>query len=91
MTVESKRKILTRIAQVQTDIDTLKKVIVDLASNEFVSATLASAGGSRSYTRRGIGEVKETLTILKEELKQLRLLLRDKSGLQPDSQYIIWS
>lgn len=91
MTTVQKKKILIRVQQLEADISTLKQVLFDLATQEYVSATLASQGGSKSFTRRGIGDVERAIEILKNELKQCRKLLRGVNGIQPDTQYITWS
>ena len=51
MTISQKRKILVRISELESDIDTLKKTRLEIAANGYASATLASSGGSKSYTR----------------------------------------
>lgn len=91
MNIVQQKKILVRIQTLQSDIETLKRVLVDLASSEYVSATLASSGGSKSYTRRNISDVKEALVILRDELRQTRKLLRNESGLAPETIATIYS
>lgn len=79
MTIIQKRKILTRIQNLERDIETLKQVRLDLASSEFVSATLSSGGGSKSYTRQNIGQLNETISELIKELNQYRNMIATDS------------
>lgn len=75
MNTEQKRKILQRIVDIEHDIDELKKARTEIAVNGYASATLASGGGSRSYTRIDISKLTEAISALTSELKQLRNLL----------------
>lgn len=61
MTVIQKRKILQRIVDLENDIETLKKVRVNLATEPYVSASLASSGGSRGYTKMDVSKITETI------------------------------
>lgn len=79
MTIYQKRKILTRIQNLERDIETLKQVRMDLASSEFVSATLSSGGGSKSYTRQNIGQLNEAISELVKELNQYRRMVTTDS------------
>ena len=69
MTIEQKRKLLKRIAEVERDIDSLKKARTEIAANGYASATLASGGGSKSYTRLDISKITEAISALTSELK----------------------
>ena len=75
ISTEQKRKILQRIAVVESDIDALKKARTEIAANGYASATLASGGGSKSYTRLDISKLTEAISALTTELKQLRGML----------------
>lgn len=75
MNIEQKRKILRRIALVQQDIDALKDARLEVARSGYASATLASSGGSKSYTRINIKELTDLLSELSEELIGLRGLI----------------
>lgn len=77
MTTDQKRKILQRIVVIEADIDALKKARTEIAANGYASATLASGGGSRSYTRLDISKLTEAISALTSELKQLRNMLND--------------
>lgn len=77
MTTEQKRKVLQRIVVIETDIDALKKARTEIAANGYASATLASGGGSRSYTRLDVSKLTEAISALTSELKKLKGLLRD--------------
>ena len=83
MTTEQKRKTLRRIVQVESDIAALKEVRMRLASSEYASASLASGGGSKSYTRADSGKITEAIDQLLQELKGLRALLRGSSVALP--------
>ena len=83
MTIEQKRKVLERIVALQSDIETLKQVRVDLAASGYASATMSSGGGSKSYTRLDIGKVTEAIGELVRELKSLRSLLNGNATLVP--------
>lgn len=76
MTTTQKRKILKRIVDIESDIETLKQARVELATNGYASATLASGGGSRSYTRLDISKLTEAISALTSELKKLKGLLK---------------
>ena len=79
MTTEQKRKTLQRIAEVEHDIEALKKARTEIAASGYASATLASGGGSRSYTRLDISKITEAISALTTELKQLRQMLNTAS------------
>ena len=84
MTIDQKRKILQRIVVIEADIDALKKARTEIAANGYASATLASGGGSRSYTRLDISKLTEAISALTSELKQLRSMLNE------DAQQSLW-
>lgn len=52
---------------------------MELASSEFVSATLSSGGGSKSYTRQNIGQLNEAISELVKELNQYRRIVTTDS------------
>lgn len=83
MNVVQQKKILQRISVIEADIETLKSVRVKLATQQFVSATVSSGGGSRSYTRADLSKISEVIAELTSELKQLRRLLTGENGGQP--------
>lgn len=72
MTIDQKRKTLQRIAVLESDIEKLKQVRVEIAQTGYSSATLSSGGGSKSYTRLDISKITEAINALTSELKQLR-------------------
>lgn len=90
MNVEKTKKILQRIATLETDIDTLKQVRIEIAASGYASATLGSGGGSKSYTRLDLGKISELINSLTEELKGLRTLLGQQNPAQPKSIYHIY-
>ena len=75
MTVIQKRKILTRISEVEADIEELKRCRVEIAKNGYASATMSSGGGSKSYTRLDLSKITEAISALTSELKKLRAVL----------------
>lgn len=75
MTTSQKRKILTRIQEVEKELDGLKSVRAQLLENPYQSATISSGGGSKSYTVADAGRISEAIGELVEELKKLRALL----------------
>lgn len=76
MTTEQKRKVLKRIVEIESDIDVLKRARTELASSGYASATLASGGGTRSYTKLDISKLTEAISALTSELKKLKGLLK---------------
>lgn len=77
MTISQKRKTLQRIADIERDIDALKKARTEIAASGYASATLASGGGSKSYTRLDLSKITETISALTSELKKLKALLKN--------------
>ena len=82
MTTTQKRKVLTRIAEVEADIEELKRCRVEIAKNGYASATMSSGGGSRSYTRIDLSKITEAISSLTSELKKLRAMLKSNMGTQ---------
>lgn len=80
MTITQKRKLLTRIAEVESDIEELKKARSEIAKNGYASATMSSGGGSKSYTRLDLSKITEAISALTSELKQLRAMLSGSSS-----------
>lgn len=52
---------MKRIVGLEYDIDELKRVRKELVSSGYASASLASGGGSKSYTRLDVSKVTETI------------------------------
>lgn len=75
MTFSQKRKILTRISEIDADLTELKRVRAEIAKNGYASATMSSGGGSRSYTRLDLSKITEAISSLTSELKKMRSLL----------------
>lgn len=82
MTIEQKRKILQRIVVVENDIEALRNARTEIAENGYASATLASGGGSRSYTRLDISKLTEAIAALTSELTKLKAMLQSNGGSQ---------
>ena len=76
MTIEQKRKVLQRIVAVENDIEALRQARTEIAANGYASATLASGGGSRSYTRLDLSKLTETISALTSELTKLKAMLK---------------
>lgn len=77
MTTVQKRKILTRISEVETDIEELKRCRVEIAKNGYASASMSSGGGAKSYTRLDLSKITEAISALTSELKKLRAMLKN--------------
>lgn len=75
MNTSQKRKVLQRIAEVENDIEELKRCRVEIAKNGYASATISSGGGSKSYTRLDLTKIAEAISALTTELKKLKALL----------------
>lgn len=75
MTITQKRKILTRINEIENDISELKRVRKEIAENGYSSASMSSGGGSKSYTRLDLAKISTLISELTSELKGLRKLL----------------
>ena len=61
---------LTRIQECEQEIEQLKKVRSEIAKQGYASATLASAGGSKSFTRLDLSKITEAIVQLSKELLQ---------------------
>lgn len=90
MTISQKRKTLKRIQDLEHDIGQLEAVRMELASSGYASASLASAGGNKSYTRVDISKVSEAIAELKAELKGQRRLLAGSSQAMPSQIYTVY-
>lgn len=80
-----------KISALESDIEQLKQARLNIGTSEYASATLASSGGSKSFTRMSLDQLTNLIKELTSELKQYRKLLAGESGIQPTSQTIIWS
>ena len=75
MNVEQQRKILKRIADLETDIAQLKDCRKQLALNGYASASMSSGGGSKSYTKLDLAKLTELISELQSELRSCRSLI----------------
>lgn len=75
MTVLQSKKILTTIAQLEEEIDVLKKARIEAMANGFASATISTAGGSKSYSRMTPDQFTSVINELLKELAQWKNLL----------------
>lgn len=67
---------LQRIQACENDIEELKRCRSKIAKLGYASATLASSGGSRSYTRLDLAKITEAISALTSELKKLKAMLK---------------
>lgn len=74
---------LTRIQECEQEIEQLKKVRSEIAKQGYASATIASAGGSRSYTRLDLSKITEAIVQLTKELAKLNEMLQDGAASTP--------
>ena len=91
MTTTQKRQIIERIAQTESDIATLRRVRIEIAASGFSSATLASGGGSKSYTRHDIDKITSLIYAMEGELRGLRRLLAPATPVMPSITYTVYS
>lgn len=66
---------MQRMADLEHDIEELKRCRAEVAASGYASATTSSGGGSKSYTRIDIGKLTEAISAMSSELYKLRLLL----------------
>ena len=91
MNTTQKRKILERIATIECDVNALKNARLEIAVSGYASATLASSGGSKSYTRLDLDKITTLINELQQEMRQLRKLLKNESDIMPQSIAIRYS
>lgn len=82
MTTAYKAKYLERIAQVSSDLETLRRVEMEIAAGGTASASLSSGGGSKSYTRLDLGKIAELIRSREAELVQLRSRLNGQGPIR---------
>lgn len=66
---------MTKIVELEQDIDTLKRARIEAAENGYSSATLSTSGGSKSFSRYDIDKISNLINALLRELAQWRNLL----------------
>ena len=91
MTVTQQRKILQRIAEIESDIDTIRRVRLEVASTGYASASMSSSGGAKSYTHQDLGKLSEILSELQVELRKYRALLSGSTSAIPATIYTVYS
>ena len=74
---------MQRIATTESDLGTLRRVRMEIATSGFSSATLASGGGSKSYTRHDLDKITALISVLEAEVKGLRRLLAPAAPAAP--------
>lgn len=82
MSIEQTRKILLKIAQIEEDIDRLKEARMSLGTSEYVSATMSSGGGSRSYSKADVSKISSLIIALTKELSAYQRMI---SGQRKDT------
>ena len=75
MTVEKERKILQKIQTIQTEISALEDARARLATQEYVTVSMSSGSGSKSFSRQDITKIQYALNQLRKELVSLRKML----------------
>ena len=75
MTVEKERKILQKIQTIQTEISALEDARARLATHEYVTVSMSSGSGSKSFSRQDITKIQYALNQLRKELVSLRKML----------------
>ena len=80
MTTIQKKKILQKIVDIESDIERLKKARLEVVESGYASASLASSGGSKSYTRIDVQKITDTIGELMKELKSMRNLLKSQTS-----------
>lgn len=91
MTTTQKRQIIERIAQTEADLATMRRVRMEVAASGFSSASLASGGGSKSYTRLDLARIIQLISSLEKEVLGLRRLLAPASSVQTTTTYTVYS
>lgn len=91
MTTSQKRQIIERIAQTEADLATMRRVRMEVAASGFASASLASGGGSKSYTRLDLARILQLISSLENEVRCLRKLLAPASAVQTTTTYTVYS
>ena len=66
---------MKRIAELEGDIETLRRVRMEVASSGFASGTLSTQSGSKSYTRIDLPKLTELIEELTRELEKNQSLL----------------
>lgn len=91
MTIAQKKKLLNRIVSLESDIETLKKVRLELISSGYASATMSSGSGSKSYTRLDVDKVTNTIQQLQLELRNCRKVLTGIAQSTPSQTYVVYN
>lgn len=81
MNIDQKRELLKRIAEAQNELKELQRVRFEIAQSGTASASLASGGGSKSYTRLDLDKLSAQISQLVKNIARLRELLTGQSHL----------
>lgn len=82
---------MQKIVNLESDIENLKRVRLELISSSYASATMSSGSGSKSYTRLDVDKVTNTIAQLQQELKNVRKLLKGIEPTAPTTTYVTYS
>ena len=82
MTTAHQAKILQRIADLSGDIESLRRVRIEIAAGGTASASLSAGGGSKSYTRLDLNTVSSLIRELEAELRSLRNQLHERASIR---------
>lgn len=74
---------MRRIQVLQEDIGRLREARMKIAECGFASASLASGGGSKSYTRLDVAKISELISQLTSELAANKALLAGSPASAP--------
>ena len=80
LTITQKRKVLQRIADLEHDIEELKRCRLEIAKTGYASASMSSGGGAKSYTRLDMSKITEAISAMTSELSQYRSMLVSSGG-----------
>lgn len=89
MTIDQTRKILVKISQLEDDIERLKQAQISLATQEYVSATMSSGGGSKSFSRADYTKITSLIIQLSKEITSYqRMISGQRKGLPTETIFL---
>lgn len=91
MTISQRRTLIERINSIESDIQTLERVLVEISSSGYASATISTSQGSKSYTRANVNDIQKTILFLRKELRRLNNKLFGRSNFTPTTVLTIYS
>ena len=75
MTSAQRTNLIAQRRQLREDIRKLERAMIDLASQEFVSVSLSSGGGSKSFSRSDTGRIQQTIAHLADKIAAINAAL----------------